>query len=155
MVDTGPATSPPATLIRRPGTFFGRVTVFLILCGIAGGFLYEKIVANFLANPVLNSVIVFALLTGILLAYNALWQVSREVRWANSRLSPDAPLSRIRPYLLAPLEGVFTGTIKKLAPLHQRSLLDSFDARLAESREILRYLAGLLVFLGLLGTFWG
>jgi hypothetical protein len=155
MVDPGPATPPPVTLISRPGTFFGRITVFLILCAIAVAFLYDRIVIAFLANPILNSVIIIALLTGILLAYRGLWQVSREVRWANSRLSPEAPISRARPYLLAPLEGVFTGTIKKLAPLHQRSLLDSFDARLTESREILRYLAGLLVFLGLLGTFWG
>ena len=103
----------------------------------------------------LNAVIIIALATGIFLAYRALRQVSREVRWANSRLSPDAPLSRIKPQLLAPLEGVFTGAVKRLAPLHQRSLLVSFDARLQESREILRYLAGLLVFLGLLGTFWG
>ena len=156
MVDSGPA-MPPATvkLLSRPGTYVGRVTVFLILCAIAVGFLHDRITLAFLANPVLNAVIIIALATGIFLAYRALRQVSREVRWANSRLSPDAPLSRIKPQLLAPLEGVFTGAVKRLAPLHQRSLLESFDARLQESREILRYLAGLLVFLGLLGTFWG
>jgi len=148
---------PPAAvkLLSRPGTHVGRVIVFLILCAIAVAFLHERIVLAFLANPALNAVIIVALATGIFLAFRALRQVYREVRWANSRLSPEAPLSRIKPYLLAPLEGVFTGTVKRLAPLHQRSLLDSFDARLQESREILRYLAGLLVFLGLLGTFWG
>jgi hypothetical protein len=155
MVDPGPALPPAVTLLSRPGTYVGRVVVFLILCAIAVAFLQERIVIAFLANPILNSVIIIALLSGIFLAFRALRQVAREVRWANSRLSPDAPLSRIRPDLLAPLEGVFAGTVKKLAPLHQRALLDSFDARLLESREILRYLAGLLVFLGLLGTFWG
>jgi hypothetical protein len=155
MVDPGPALPPPVILLSRPGTYFGRVTVFLILCAIAVAFLHERIVIAFLANPILNAVIIVALLSGIFLAFRALRQVAREVRWGNSRLSADAPLSRIRPYLLAPLEGVFTGAIKRLAPLHQRSLLESFDARLQESREILRYLAGLLVFLGLLGTFWG
>ena len=155
MADPGPASPPPVALLSRPSTYYGRVIVFLILCGIAVAFLRERIVLAFLANPILNAVIIVALVSGIFLAFRALWQVSREVRWGNSRLSTDAPLSRIRPYLLAPLEGVFTGTIKRLAPLHQRSLLESFDARLHESREILRYLAGLLVFLGLLGTFWG
>jgi hypothetical protein len=157
MVDVGPAMLPPATvtLLSRPGTYVGRVIVFLILCAIAVAFLHERILVAFLANPVLNALIIVALLSGIFLSLRALRQVSREVRWANSRLSPHAPASRIKPYLLSPLEGVFTGTIKKLAPLHQRALLESFDARLHESREILRYLAGLLVFLGLLGTFWG
>jgi len=109
----------------------------------------------FLANPVLNAVIIIALIAGIFLSLYALRQVSREVRWANSRLSPDAPASRLKPYLLSPLEGAFVGSIKRLTPLNQRALLDSFEGRLYESREILRYLAGLLVFLGLLGTFWG
>jgi hypothetical protein len=157
MVDSGPATPLPAQAapLSRPGTYFGRVIVFLILCGIAVAFLQERIVAAFLANPVLNAVIIIALAAGIVLALYALWQVGREVRWANSRLRSDAPHSRIKPDLLSPLEGVFSGSVKKLTPLNQRALLDSFEARLIESREILRYLAGLLVFLGLLGTFWG
>jgi hypothetical protein len=89
------------------------------------------------------------------LALHALWQIGREVRWANVRLRSGASSSRFKPYLLGPLEGAFTGAVKSLTPLNQRALLDSFEARLYEGREILRYLAGLLVFLGLLGTFWG
>ncbi|SDR26013.1 hypothetical protein SAMN05444161_2444 [Rhizobiales bacterium GAS191] len=157
MVDAGPATPLPATvaLLSRPGTYFGRVIIFLILCGIAVAFLQERILVAFLANPVLNAVIICALLAGIVLTFYALWQVRREVRWANSRLSAGAPPSRIKPNLLGPLEGAFAGSVKTLTPLNQRALLDSFETRLHESREILRYLAGLLVFLGLLGTFWG
>src|SRR5580700_7739288 len=157
MVDSGPATSLPAPVapLSRPGTYFGRVIVFLILCGIAVAFLQERIVTAFLANPVLNAVIITALLAGIVLALHALWQIGREVRWANVRLRSGASSSRFKPYLLGPLEGAFAGSVKKLTPLSQRALLDSFEARLDESREILRYLAGLLVFLGLLGTFWG
>ncbi|MFI5012296.1 MAG: flagellar motor protein MotA [Hyphomicrobiales bacterium] len=157
MVDSGPATPPTAPVVplSRPGNYVGRIIVFLILCGIAAAFLQERIVVAFLANPVLNAVIVIALLAGIVLAFYSLWRVGREVRWANSRLRADAKPSRIKPKLLTPLEGVFSGTVRKLTPLNQRALLDSFEARLQESREILRYLAGLLVFLGLLGTFWG
>jgi len=146
---------PLAEPLSRPGIYVGRVIVFLILCGIAVAFLQERIVLAFLANPALNAVIVLALFSGIVLALYALWQVGREVRWANSRLRSDAPPSRLKPNLLAPLEGVFAGSVKRLTPLSQRALQDSFEARLDESREILRYLAGLLVFLGLLGTFWG
>lgn len=157
MVDSGPATSLPAPVapLSRPGTYFGRVIVFLILCGIAVAFLQERIVTAFLANPVLNAVIITALLAGIVLALHALWQIGREVRWANAKLRSAVSSSRLRPYLLGPLEGAFTGAVKSLTPLNQRALLDFFEARLYEGREILRYLAGLLVFLGLLGTFWG
>jgi hypothetical protein len=157
MVDSGPATSLPAPVapLSRPGTYFGRVIVFLILCGIAVAFLQERIVTAFLANPVLNAVIIIALLAGIVLALHALWQIGREVRWANAKLRSAVSSSRLKPYLLGPLEGAFTGAVKSLTPLNQRALLDSFEARLYEGREILRYLAGLLVFLGLLGTFWG
>jgi len=157
MVDSGPATPLPATvvLLSRPGTYFGRVVIFLILCGIAVALLQDRIAIAFLANPVLNAVIICALIAGIVLTFYALWQVRREVRWANSRLSASAPPSRIKPNLLGPLEGAFAGSVKALTPLNQRALLDSFETRLHESREILRYLAGLLVFLGLLGTFWG
>ena len=154
MVDSGPATSLPAPVapLSRPGTYFGRVIVFLILCGIAVAFLQERIVTAFLANPVLNAVIIIALLAGIVLALHALWQIGREVRWANAKLRSAVSSSRLKPYLLGPLEGAFTGAVKSLTPLNQRALLDSFEARLYEGREILRYLAGLLVFLG---TFWG
>src|SRR5580704_12634989 len=157
MVDSGPATSLPAPVapLSRPGTYFGRVIVFLILCGIAVAFLQERIVTAFLANPVLNAVIITALVAGIVLALHAFWQIGREVRWANAKLRSAASSSRITPYLLGPLESAFTGKVKSLTPLNQRALLDSFEARLYEGREILRYLAGLLVFLGLLGTFWG
>jgi hypothetical protein len=157
MVDAGPATAPSATAapLRRPGTYVARAIVFLILCAIAAAFLHERIVIAFWANPVLNALIIIALLSGIVLAFHAFWQVAREARWVNSRLLTDGPPSRLKPYLLAPLEGAFTGAVSKLTPQSQRALLDSFEARLYESREILRYLAGLLVFLGLLGTFWG
>jgi hypothetical protein len=157
MVDSGPATPLPAPVapLSRPGTYFGRVIVFLILCGIAVAFLQERVTTAFLANPVLNAVIITALLAGIVLALHALWQIGREVRWANAKLRSEASSSRLKPYLLGPLEGAFTGAVKSLTPLNQRALLDSFEARLYEGREILRYLAGLLVFLGLLGTFWG
>jgi hypothetical protein len=157
MVDSGPATPLPAPVapLSRPGTYVGRVVVFLILCGIAVAFLQERILAAFLANPVLNAVIIVALVAGIVLALHAFWQIGREVRWANAKLRSAASSSRITPYLLGPLESAFTGKVKSLTPLNQRALLDSFEARLYEGREILRYLAGLLVFLGLLGTFWG
>jgi hypothetical protein len=157
MVESGPAAPQTATvaLLSRPGTYVGRVIVFLILCAIAVAFLQDRIVVAFLANPVLNAVIIIALLSGVVIALYALRQVGREVRWVNSRLSPDAPPSRIKPQLLGPLEGVFAGLVKGLTPFNERALLDSFESRLQESREVLRYLAGLLVFLGLLGTFWG
>jgi hypothetical protein len=156
MLDSGPALPQATTApLSQPGVYVARVVIFLVLCAIAAAALHERIFIAFLANPVLNAVIGVAILAGICLALYGLYQVRREVRWANSRLSPDAPPSRAKPRLLAPLEGIFVGPAGRLTPINQRVLLDSFEARLHESREVLRYLAGLLVFLGLLGTFWG
>ena len=157
MDDPGPVMQMPVTAapLSRPGVYVARVIIFLALVGMAAFFLYERILVAFLANPILNAVIGCALVSGVALALYAFWQIGREVRWANGWLRLDGSGGRIKPHLLAPLEGIFSGRLKSLTPLNQRSLLDSFETRLYESREILRYLAGLLVFLGLLGTFWG
>src|SRR6516162_1436866 len=116
MADSGPATPLPAPVapLSRPGTYFGRVIVFLTLCGIAVAFLQERIVTAFLANPVLNAVIIIALLAGIILTFRALWQIGREARWANSLLRSGAAASRVKPYLLGPLEGAFLGKVRSL-----------------------------------------
>jgi hypothetical protein len=82
----------------------------------------------------------------------------REVRWVNDLSRGDEErLARDQPVLLAPMAALLSNraTRATLSVTTMRSLLDSIGARLDESREILRYLTGLLVFLGLLGTFWG
>jgi biopolymer transport protein ExbB/TolQ len=96
---------------------------------------------------------------GIILAIRQVWRLFPEVRWVNTlRQAEDGLVSpSASPTLLAPMAALIANRSSRsaLSVATTRSLLDSVGARLDESREILRYLAGLLVFLGLLGTFWG
>jgi hypothetical protein len=95
---------------------------------------------------------------GILLAIRQVWRLRPEVRWVNTfRQNEEGLVAPTPPVLLAPMAALMGNrpSDSALSVAATRSLLDSIGARLDESREIVRYLAGLLVFLGLLGTFWG
>jgi hypothetical protein len=132
--------------------------VFLVLAGFLAFILYRPIWSAFQANPALNALIGFALFVGVVLAVRQVSRLFREVRWVNDLSRGDEErLARDQPVLLAPMAALLSNraTRATLSVTTMRSLLDSIGARLDESREILRYLTGLLVFLGLLGTFWG
>ena len=143
--------------LSSPRIYLVRMTVFLILCGFLVLILYKQLLAAFFGNPGLNALILGLLAVGILLASRQVFRLFREVRWVNyaSGASPNA-LAR-PPRLLAPVASLIgdADTRARLSVATTRSLLDSISARLDENRELVRYLAGLLVFLGLLGTFWG
>jgi hypothetical protein len=112
----------------------------------------------FLANPLLNGLIVGVLLFGILFSFRQVWMLNAEVNWMESFRRQRQGLSVVTPpKLLAPMAamlGKSDGPVR-LSALATRSLLDGINSRLDESRDISRYLIGLLIFLGLLGTFWG
>src|SRR5215203_4490302 len=148
--DTHPLTPPRIYLVR--------MGVFLVLAGFLAFILYRPIWSAFQANPALNALIGFALFVGVVLAVRQVSRLFREVRWVNDLSRGDEErLARDQPVLLAPMAALLSNraTRATLSVTTMRSLLDSIGARLDESREILRYLTGLLVFLGLLGTFWG
>jgi hypothetical protein len=111
-----------------------------------------------LANPGLNSLIIGVLLVGIVYAFRQVLRLYPEIRWVNSfRIADPGIAVEQQPVLLAPMATMLrdrTGHLS-LATGAWRSLLDSVASRLDEARETTRYLVGLLVFLGLLGTFWG
>jgi hypothetical protein len=132
------------------------MTVFLVLVGFLAFILYRQLWSAFLANPGLNGLILAVMLVGIVLAVRQVWRLFGEVRWVNdlhneTLMPPDTPV------LLAPMAGLIASRANRatLSVSTTRLLLDSVAGRLDESRELVRYLAGLLVFLGLLGTFWG
>jgi biopolymer transport protein ExbB/TolQ len=134
------------------------MAVFLVLAGFIAFILYKQVWEAFLANPGLNALILGVMLIGIILAIRQVWRLFREVRWVNSLSeSEDSSLPSAAPVLLAPMAALIANRTSRsaLSVTTMRSLLDSVGARLDESREIVRYLGGLLVFLGLLGTFWG
>jgi hypothetical protein len=147
------APSPPLTPPRR---YLVRMAVFLVLVGFLAFILYRQLWAAFMANPGLNGLILAMTLIGIVLAVRQVVRLFPEVRWVND-LQNETLLTTETPRLLAPMAGLIASRVNRatLSVGTTRSLLDAIAARLDESRELVRYLAGLLVFLGLLGTFWG
>jgi hypothetical protein len=144
--------------LTPPRIYLVRMGVFLVLAGFLVFILYRPIWAAFLANPGLNGLILGVLLIGIVLAIRQVVRLFREVRWVNDLgRSDDEYMTLEQPVLLAPMAALIGNRASRtgLSVTMTRSLLDSIAARLDENRELVRYLAGLLVFLGLLGTFWG
>jgi hypothetical protein len=145
--------------LSSPRIFLLRMSVFLILGALLVVILYKQIWAAFLANPGLNALIICVLLVGILLAYRQVIRLFPEVAWVNSFRLADPGLALARPpSLLAPMAAILgerTSGRMAISPIIMRSLLDSIATRLDEARDLSRYMTGLLIFLGLLGTFWG
>jgi hypothetical protein len=144
--------------LSTPRIFLVRMTVFLILCALVVVVLYKQILTAFLANPGLNALILGVMLIGIALAFRQVIRLFREVNWVNGFRLADPGLAVDRPpILLAPMAALLGDRIGRMAISAQvmRGILDSIAARLDEARDLSRYMTGLLIFLGLLGTFWG
>ena len=151
------ATEFEATRLSSPRIFLVRMLVFLILVGFVGLILYRQIWTAFLANPGLNALIGGLLLLGIVYAFRQVVRLFREVKWVNALTGARAAENVGPPILLAPVAAILrdSGGQRAISTLTLRAILDSVGMRLDEARELSRYLTGLLVFLGLLGTFWG
>jgi hypothetical protein len=144
--------------LSSPRIFLVRMLVFLILCLLLVIVLHKQIWIAFLANPGLNAVIWAVLFVGIALAFRQVLRLYPEVAWVNSFRVADPGLAVDRPpVLLAPMAAILGDRVGRMAMSAQlmRGFLDSIATRLDEARDISRYMTGLLVFLGLLGTFWG
>lgn len=159
MTATTPTTRPleVSSLMTRPERFLTRMILFLVVVGAVCGLLFPALRAAFLNNAPLNGVILATLLAGIAFIFRQVLMLRPEVAWLEQYQSGVAPASLQEPVLLAPMArmlGERRGRLT-LSALSMRSLLDGIASRLDESRELSRYLIGLLIFLGLLGTFWG
>ncbi|MCW5705511.1 MAG: flagellar motor protein MotA [Bradyrhizobium sp.] len=147
------------TKLSSPRIFLVRMLVFLVLCALVMVVLYKQIVVAFFANPGLNALIGAVLLIGIILSFRQVIRLYPEVAWVNGFRIADPGLAVERhPTLLAPMAAILGGERTGRMTITQqtmRHLLDSIATRLDEARDISRYMTGLLVFLGLLGTFWG
>src|SRR6187399_2026013 len=144
--------------LSPPRIYLVRMAVFVVLAGFLALILYRAIWTAFMANPGLNAVIIGVLLIGILLAFRQVIRLYPEVAWVNSFRVADPGLAVDRPpVLLAPMAAILGDRVGRMAMSSQlmRGILDSIATRLDEARDISRYMTGLLVFLGLLGTFWG
>ncbi|HET6183164.1 MAG TPA: flagellar motor protein MotA [Acetobacteraceae bacterium] len=150
--------------MTRPTPYLIRMVLFLVVVGIIVGWLWPRLAAIFLNNPELNSLILGILVIGVAWTLIQVIRLGPEVEWVLAYQNPRRDAARApHPRLLAPMARMLTGRDGRgaaqarvtLSALSTRSLLDSIASRLDESRELARYMTGLLIFLGLLGTFWG
>ncbi|MGO9983587.1 MAG: flagellar motor protein MotA, partial [Rhodomicrobium sp.] len=157
--------------LSGPQTFVWRMFIFVVLSAIIAYIInaagntecdadacHGAIITNFNHNPLLNSLIVGVLGFGILYAFQQVFRLYPEVRWVNNfRISDPGIAMDHAPVMLAPMATMLRRRQSQAAisTTAMRSILDSIASRLDESRETTRYLVGLLIFLGLLGTFWG
>ncbi len=144
--------------LSRPGRFLLNMGVFLVIVAMVAVLIWPTIRTAVLTNPFLNSLIVGVFLFGILFCFTQVLRLYPEIRWVNDFRIADPGLAQgAQPRLLSPMANMLrdrTGALS-LSTTAMRSLMDSIGARLDEARDTGRYMVGLLVFLGLLGTFWG
>jgi len=151
-----PASEP---IMTRPGRYLKWMTAFLVIAAAVAVVLFSGLQNAFLANPGLNGLIVGVFLVGVVIVFRQVIRLEPEVKWIESQNRSDESLAvRKPPELLAPMASMLGETRRgkmSLSAVSMRTLLDGIASRLDESRDVTRYLVGLLIFLGLLGTFWG
>ena len=131
------------------------ICIVIVVCAL----LYIPLQQAFMSNWGFNLIIVGALVIGILLNIRRVMTLEPEINWIKIFRTGTSGLSVANsPDLLKPLAKHLEGMHRdrfSLSALSLRTVLEGIRGRLDETREISRYLIGLLVFLGLLGTFWG
>ena len=145
--------------MTRPTRFLVRMLLFMAAVGLLAFSVLEPLRTAFMANAPLNGLILGVFALGALHNIRQVLTINPEIAWIEDYRKVSAPLSQeTAPRLLAPMASMLgekKGGTLTLSALSTRSLLDGIAARLDEQRDISRYTAGLLIFLGLLGTFWG
>lgn len=132
--------------------------VVLVLTAALVVLAYPSVAPVFLANPWLNGVIFGVFVIGVLACFFQVAQMVSSVRWIEgfAAETPGHELTKA-PRLLAPLAALLRtrGRQSQISSSSSRSILDSVASRIEEVRDITRYIVNTLIFLGLLGTFYG
>jgi hypothetical protein len=144
--------------LTPPGLFLVRMLIFLTLVVLIGAILHEPLFRSIMTNPGLNGLILAVLAFGVVYSFRQVARLYPEIRWVNDfRVSDPGIAMAHKPRLLLPMATMLrdrTGSLS-LTTQSMSAIKDSLASRLDEARDTGRYLVGLLVFLGLLGTFWG
>ncbi len=156
---TEPTTGTLHRALSSPRKSLVNMLLFLALVGAIVAVIIPQLQSALLTNPFLNGLIIAVLFFGIVYCFGQVLRLYPEIRWVNGFRIADPGLSAAarQPTLLAPMATMLrdrTGALS-LSATSMRSIMDSIGSRLDEARDTGRYLVGLLVFLGLLGTFWG
>jgi biopolymer transport protein ExbB/TolQ len=155
-------------------TYLTRMVVFLVIVGVGLAFVAQNLVEIFMVNPLLNGLIFGIIITGIVFNFRQVIMLGPEARWLDAFHGENPEKAAARGEI--PTVSGDNGELRLLSPMARmleekrsrgsgariilsapvmRTLLDGIAARLEESRDLARYLTGLCIFLGLLGTFWG
>jgi len=148
--------------MNSPNRFIQRMVFFLLIASVLCFLLLSSLISAFLTNPYINGLIFCVLGFGIFIVMRQVLILKPEILWVEAYKRNKTSGLTSSPFnkkliLLAPMASMLEEHKGRfsISSLAMRSLLDSLNLRLDETREISRYLIGLLVFLGLLGTFWG
>src|SRR5437763_15380323 len=145
--------------MSNPLPYLVRMLLFLAVVAAIGWVLHEDLLRVFNNTPILNTVIVGVLVLGIFFVFRQVLILWPEVKWLRRYIHREdgAPTPRADSInLLAPLATMLGERDQiRLSPTATRAVLDGIATRLDERRELARYIIGLLLFPGLLGTFWG
>ncbi len=144
----------------RPQYYINVILAALAATAAVAVLLGDTLLRTFLYNPWLNGVIAVVFMIGVIYAIARIWRLRPEIRWIEAFRTQQPGFSTAEPpRLLAPLATLLTEQERRgrsqLTTMSVRYLLDSVQSRLDEQRDNARYLTGLMIFLGLLGTFWG
>jgi hypothetical protein len=147
--------------MTKPTNYLIRMILFCVVVYSIAALLAPQLVRFYMANPVINTVIVAVELFGVFWNIRQVQRLYPEAAWVEDfrrhreRLEQATP-----PVLLAPMARMLHGRADgerriTLSGQAMRTILDGISVRLDESRELSRYVTGVMIFLGLLGTFWG
>ena len=142
----------------RPVRQIVQMLIFSVAVGALGWWLYGPVEMVFWANPYLNGLIIVVFAFGVGACFRSVFRLMSSISWIEG-FAVDRPGHEFvhAPSLLASLSALLSDqrARRSLTALSTRSIIDSVATRLDESRDITRYIVNLLIFLGLLGTFWG
>ena len=141
----------------RPFRQISLMLIVLVLTGAGAFVALPRVLPIFQANPYLNGFILFVFGIGVVACFYQVVQLIGSVRWIENFASGGADRGDAPPQLLAPLASLLRarGARMQVSASSTRSILDSVATRIDEAREITRYIVNMLIFLGLLGTFYG
>jgi hypothetical protein len=148
----------PGEVMTRPTRYLAWMAVGLVAASVLAVLLHEQLYTAYRHNPGLNFGIFVVFLIGVAYIFWQVLRLNREITWIERFRTGQLESTNYRPpQLLAPMAAMIGARKGKLSlsALSLRSVLDGINARLDESHDIARYFIGLMVFLGLLGTFWG
>jgi biopolymer transport protein ExbB/TolQ len=147
--------------MTKPTSYLIRMIIFCVVVYGGAAILSPVLATFYMANPVINSVIVVVEIFGVFWNFRQVQRLYPEAAWVENFRHTRQKLEQARPpVLLAPMARMLQGRADgerriTLSGQAMSTILDGISSRLDESRELSRYVTGVMIFLGLLGTFWG